>query len=339
MIQQDILLSICIPAYNRPVWFERTLRSIVTNITNNKQCIEVIISDDSDHNECSVIASRILTPLNISYKYIHNQPKLGMAANWNHAIQLASGKYILVLHDDDFLLQNAVEKIIKAINNNQEQYPVMLFGVHIVDEQEKIIKKQLCKQKSYLSTETALIKVLSNSSFIRFPGILIRRDMFEEVGYFDTEVGEVADLDMWIKLVSNYGLFCLSNSIRSAYTVHSNALTTKMFNEETINKLLTLFDKVKDLNILKFKQIEKCKSDFMHQFILAGTYRKIKQSNYKDASEIMELFKISYLNQLPISRKWFWLRLFFRLFLNLNKFIFNIIGSKFDLVFLLKIKK
>ncbi len=79
MPQQDILLSICIPSYNRSVWFERALRSIVANISENKQYIEVIISDDSDSDECRVIASKILPSLNISYKYIHNQPFLALA--------------------------------------------------------------------------------------------------------------------------------------------------------------------------------------------------------------------------------------------------------------------
>ena len=312
MPQQDIFLSICIPAYNRSVWFERALRSIVANISKNKQYIEVIISDDSDFDECRVIASKVLEPLNISYRYINNQPKLGMAANWNYSIQLASGKYVLVLHDDDFLLHNAVEKIIEAIKNNQEKYPIMLFGVHVVNEQEKVIKKQLFKRKLYLQSEKALLKVLSNSSFIRFPGIVIRRNIFEEVGYFDTEIGEVADLDMWIRLSSNYGLFCLPNAI-SAYTVHTKALTTGMFNEETINKLLGLFSKVGKLNILNYKQIEKCKSDFIHQFILAGTYRQIKRGNFTDASDNINLFQLPCVNQLPISIKWFWLRLLFRL--------------------------
>ncbi len=150
MPQQDILLSICIPAYNRPIWFERTLRSIVANVADNKRYMEVIISDDSDSNECNIVASRILIPLNINYKYIHNQPKLGMADNWNNSINLASGKYVLVLHDDDFLLNNGTHEIIKVIKNNQEEYPVMLFGVNVVNEQEKIIKKQLFKHKLYL---------------------------------------------------------------------------------------------------------------------------------------------------------------------------------------------
>ena len=307
MPQQDILLSICIPAYNRPVWFERALRSIVSNIAENKQYIEVIISDDSDHIECSAIANKILPSLNISYKYTHNQPKLGMAANWNNSIQLALGKYVLVLHDDDFLLSSGVDEIIKVMTNNQEEYPVMLFGVHVVNEQEKFIKKQLFKNKSYLPPEKALVKVLSNSSFIRFPGIVIRRDIFKQVGYFDNKIGEIADLDMWIRILSKHVLFCVPNTI-SAYTVHTKSLTTGMFNEETINKLLGLFSKVEKLNILDYKQIEKCKSDFIHQFILAGTYRQIKRGNFKEALKIMELFKLPCTNKLSISLKWFFFR-------------------------------
>ncbi|MDJ0633247.1 MAG: glycosyltransferase family 2 protein [Xenococcaceae cyanobacterium MO_188.B29] len=312
MLQQDILLSICIPAYNRPAWFERALRSIVSNIAENKQHIEVIISDDSEHIECSAIANKILPPLNISYKYTHNQPKLGMAANWNNSIQLALGKYVLVLHDDDFLLSNGVDKIIKVITYNQEEYPVMLFGVHVVNEQERVIKKQLLKNESYLPPEKALVKVLSNSSFIRFPGIVIRRDIFKQVGYFDKKIGEIADLDMWIRILSKHGLLCLPNAI-SAYTVHTKSLTTRMFNEETINNLLGLFSKVEKLNILDYKQVEKCKSDFIHQFILAGTYRQIKRGDFKDASNNINLFRLPCLNQLPISIKWLWLRLLLRL--------------------------
>ena len=312
MPQQNILLSICIPAYNRPVWFRRALKSIIDNTDNSRNLIEVIVSDDSDNDECSIITQETLTTSNITYRYEHNQPKLGMAANWNNSIQLASGKYVLVLHDDDFLLNNGINKIIKAIRNNQEEYPVILLGVYVVNEQEKVIKKQLFKRKLYLPPEKALLKVLSNSSFIRFPGIVIRRDVLEQVGYFDTEIGEIADLDMWIRLLSKHGLLCLPNVV-SAYTVHTNALTTKMFNEATINQLLGLFNGIEKLNILNSQQIAKCQSDFIHQFILAGTYREIKSGNFKKALDNINLFTLPCLNQLPTSIKWFWLRLLFRL--------------------------
>jgi glycosyltransferase involved in cell wall biosynthesis len=256
----------------------------------------------------------VLEPLNINYKYVHNQPKLGMAANWNHSIKLASGKYVLVLHDDDFLLPHAVETIIKAINENKDRYPVMLFGVDVVDEQEKLIRKQLFKRRLYFSPKKALLKVLSNSSFIRFPGIVIRRDSFTKLDYFNTDIGEVCDLDMWIKLLSNYGLLCLPDSI-SAYTVHSNALTTGMFNLKTIQQLQLIFHQIKQKQILSSTTLQRSQTDFLHQFILAGTYRQMRQFQFKEAAGIMDLFNTSDLRKLPISAKWLLLRISFTLIL------------------------
>ena len=45
------ILSICIPAYNRPLWFGRGLRSIVEENLACESKIEVVITDDSD-DEC-----------------------------------------------------------------------------------------------------------------------------------------------------------------------------------------------------------------------------------------------------------------------------------------------
>ena len=314
MPQQNILLSVCIPAYNRPVWFKRALKSIIDNTDKSTNLIEIIVSDDSDNNECSIVTKDVLINSNITYRYEHNQPKLGMAANWNHSIQLASGQYILVLHDDDFILYRGIEKIIQVILERQQKYSIMLFGVYVADEQEKIIKKQLFKQNLYLPSEKALLKVLSNSSFIRFPSIVISRDVFQKLGYFNTEIGEIADLDMWTRILSKYGLFCSKNSI-STYTVHRHALTTEMFTEQTIRKILSLFNKVAQEKILPSEIIEQSKSNFLHQFILAGTYRKIKQKQFIEARKVMQLFKLSPIRKLSLSVKWFFLRSVFRIFL------------------------
>jgi glycosyltransferase involved in cell wall biosynthesis len=314
MIQHDTFLSICIPAYNRPVWFERALRSIVSDLSVSKQSIEIIISDDSTSEECLAITEKVVKPLGITYKYVHNKIRLGMAANWNNSLKLASGKYVLILHDDDFLLAGAVNRIIRAIEMDREQYPIMLFGVHVVNEQEKVIKKQLFRRRVYWQPKKALLKVLSNSSFVRFPGIVVRRDIFEQVGYFDTAIGSIADLDMWIRLFSSYGVLCCP-FITCAYTVHTAALTTEMFNTRVIKQLAALFSQIAENKFLPLQLIEKCKSDFFHQFILAGTYRKLKQRKFFEARKLMKLFNINEVNHLHFSSKWFCLRFLFRIIL------------------------
>ncbi|AFZ45118.1 glycosyl transferase family 2 [Halothece sp. PCC 7418] len=310
------LLSICIPAYNRPLWLKRALESITIANAESRDDIEIVVTDDSSSTECESVTQEVLQNWSGSWKYIYNQPRLGMAKNWNYSIQVASGEYVLVLHDDDFLLPNAITKIVKVIQRYKKQFSVFLFGVNVVNESEKIIKTQGFREDQDLLPQQAIQKLMSNSSFVRFPALVINRDLFEKVGYFNEKIGGVADLEMWIRIFSKHSILCLSETT-AAYTVHEAALTTDMFNEEVIEKLLHLFRLVDDLNILEQRVFEDCKSNFFHQFILAGTYRQLKQGHYPEAVKIIDLFQNDSLELNRPSLKWQTIRFLFQLILRL----------------------
>jgi glycosyltransferase involved in cell wall biosynthesis len=302
------ILSIGIPAYNRPEWLKRSLESVIAGNHAELDEIEIIVSDDSSNLECRRIIEEILKKWDGKWKYVANNPRLGMAPNWNQTIHLASGKYMLILHDDDYLLPNAIPKIINSIQLLNQDKAVLLFGVQIVNQNEKPFKKQVFSRQEYLSPPLALKNLLSDSSFVRFPAIVISKQLFEEVGYFDTSIGGVADIDMWSRLFSKFGIHYLPITT-CAYRVHSQALTDKMFNEEVIKRLVKIFNKIENSNLLSEKELLDHKSNFFNQFILAGVYRKIRQRNFKEAREIINLFNINELNNIEIPTKWILIRL------------------------------
>ncbi len=309
-MSQAPLLSICIPAYNRPLLFRRSLESITIENEKYSASIEIIVTDDSDGRECEEITREVLLHWTGSHIYEHHAKRLGMVENWNRSICLAKGHYVLILHDDDFLLQNAIAKIIgciKAIN-----YPVFLFGVEVVDEQERVMKRQVFKQNQFLLPRAALIRLLSNSSFVRFPAIVIKRFVFDRVGLFSSEWQEPCDLEMWIRLFSNYGVYCLKD-ITVAYRVHSQALTTTMFNQQTIDLLLKLFAEVLHLSILSKEEIENCQALFLHQFILAGAWRQLRRRRLQEFKQVMGLLEISGVRELVCPSQWWLLRVSFDL--------------------------
>jgi len=170
-----------------------------------------------------------------------------------------------------------------------------------------------------LSPSQAIQKLMSNSSFVRFPAIVIRRHGFEEIGYFDEEIGSIADIEMWIKTFSKYGFFCISD-ITCAYTVHENALTTQMFNQEIIQKILYLFDLVNKLEVLDWSTLERCKSNFFHQFILAGTYRQLRKGNFLEAQTIISLFNCESIRSIKVSQKWIGIKGIFKLVIGFKLF-------------------
>ncbi|HEY9827934.1 MAG TPA: glycosyltransferase [Stenomitos sp.] len=317
MTDPSIKLSICIPAYNRPDGLKRALESIVLQKGFNLEELEIVITDDSTGSECKEVSETVLRKWTGKWRYVHNVPRLGMAQNWNHAIRLSSGRYILVLHDDDYLLENKISSIFQGIDNAKGDKAVLLFGVHVVNPQQHVIKRQVFKSTHYLTPRKSLESVLSNSSFVRFPGIVITKSAFHETGYFNEEVGEIADLDMWVRLFKKYGVWCFSETI-AAYTVHNQALTMQMFNRKVAYQILSLFKEVQNYSLFSETELDKFKSNFFHQFILAGTFRHLRRKRYKEASETISLFQISEISRLNTSPKWIPLRILFELVIKLS---------------------
>lgn len=90
------LLSICIPAYRRPRELGEALSSV---LAQDDSCFEVIVSDDSGD-----LADVVLEHDDPRVRYFANATNLGMAANWDAALDRSSGSLVALLMDDDRLM-------------------------------------------------------------------------------------------------------------------------------------------------------------------------------------------------------------------------------------------
>ena len=113
-MSDQVLLSICIPAYKRPDFLQRLLDSIQIQLFRN---FEVIVTDDSPDQDvrktCLYYAE--LLPL----RYFRNETPAGTPANWNKAIQMASGQWIKLMHDDDwFATEDSLDHFVTSIRSN-----------------------------------------------------------------------------------------------------------------------------------------------------------------------------------------------------------------------------
>jgi len=302
---KEPLLSICIPAYNRPLWLQRGLESVAVGNGVYVARVEVVITDDSDDDAAGAIAREVLEGWH--YRYEHHERPLGMAQNWNRAVSLARGEYVMILHDDDFFVPGGLGRLVDSLTALKGQYPVVLFGVQVVDDQERVMKQQTFRTNQFLSPQDALIRLFSNSSFVRFPAIAIRRDIFDEVGYFNPDWKEPCDLEMWMRLFAKYGVYCC-RPVTVAYRVHSQALTMGSFHGDTVKILLALFERLSGLGMLTEREVERCKALFFHQYILAGAWRQLRRGHWQEFQQVMSLFKLPELKSLSCPVKWWLLK-------------------------------
>ena len=109
-----MLISICIPTYNRPESLLNCLNSL--SLQTNKN-FEVCISDNCSKKNIKNLIQPYKKKLKIRFN--RNKKNLGFALNLLKASLMARGDFIWFLGDDDLLVIHAIEKLSFLIKKNK----------------------------------------------------------------------------------------------------------------------------------------------------------------------------------------------------------------------------
>ena len=296
-----LLLSICVPTYHRPQLLARALASIGPLPPD----VEIIVSDNSTaNNDCEKVTRIVLARQpKRQWRYFRNPAGGNVTSNWNLCLSRARGHFVQMLHDDDYLLPDALTHMLTTLRAVRGQHEVVRFGVDIVDIEGHVLRKQHPRQAQYLSPAAALEKVLTDSSYVRMPALVASLAAYKAVGGPDPSQENTDDTDVWARLFARYGLRQAPACV-ACYTVHAGALTTGMFNEHIIDLLLRIFHKADQTKLLTPTQLRQAQGRFFHQFILAGAYRSLRRRDFSSARKVLALFQLPALQQLPVPTRW-----------------------------------
>jgi hypothetical protein len=298
------------PTRNRPELLERALRSLVTAMAPVAEHVEITVSDGSDADTSGRVVERLLKDWPGGCHYVWNRPALTLVENMNRAAELATGEWVQQLDDDDLMLPGCGPAMIDSLRGAGSGEQVLIFGAHIVDAGGVKRREQTFERAQYLSPAEALRRLLRNSSFVREPMVVVRRGALLGAGLFDLEVGDATDTDMWVRLFARHGARCLPVTT-CAYTIHEAAATMGMWNPRTIESLGAVFDRAVATGVVPEREVRRWEADFMHQFILAGVYRRLRVRRRAEAREVLQLFRLPAVKALGPSPKWLPVRLAF----------------------------
>lgn len=296
------LLSICVPTYSRPEGLRRALASAIDVPARLAGSIEVVVSDNSEDDRSEQVAAELGSASPVRVGYHRNVPGVGMVGNFNRCVELASGRYVLILHDDDHLLPGAVERMTSWLSRTDRK--VILFGVRVVDDTGRVLRRQRVRRVRYLPPQEALRRLLGRSSFVRFPAVVVARAAYERVRPFDADLAGVCDLDMWTRLAGRHGILRVPETT-AAYLVHPDADTETVFRPETVARVDEVFDRVRRDARLPADRLARLRTDFLHQFALAGAVRRLRAGDRAGARERFEL--LSLLGDGAPTVSWRWL--------------------------------
>lgn len=204
------LVTIVIPVYNGQDFLADAIDSALSQSYGN---IEVIVVNDGSTDQTEEIAKSYGKKVRYFYK-----TNGGCASALNFAIKRAKGRYISWLSHDDLYFFDKIEQQVEVLTHLQNRNSIVIsnyvqFSTSCVrhsdllscTEREPLENFRLCKVDCIDSQKICKSTVVSFlfGGIINGCTLLIPKELFDKVGYFNEELLTTQDYDMWFRFVQS----------------------------------------------------------------------------------------------------------------------------------------
>jgi len=291
-------ISICIPNYNRPHLVKQALESIINQTVKP---FEVLVVDDVSTDDMSEIKDICFAN---GYKFIQNKTNLGLMKNINHCIDLATGEYITLLHNDDILSPYFIEETNKFLNLFKGHNIYTTNGIGIDDKNHVIAEYRLFNKSHILNPDNS-IEILWNKNYLSFLSIIgctIYKTKFLQKNLFNEEYGNEADLDNAMKFLKKEPIMYVDIPIYFTRLHKEQESQKNKFTFEKMHKYLKnrieIYSKYKPINFESINYMQKIKAlhvvqlQIKYKYSLNTTMKLLEIDNIKVYIKIFLLIPV-----------------------------------------------
>lgn len=177
-------ISVVIPAYNAAKWVAEAIESVLAQTVPPH---EIIAVDDGSTDDTSEVLAKYGDRV-----CIVRQENQGVAAARNHAARVSSGDWIAYLDADDVWHPRKLEMQARAIRQRPD---VGLLGTQAADVDG--VKVAVAETPTLAPLEWSRLAVKNHFTA---SSVMVRRDLVEVAGGFDTQLQGPEDYDLWLRV-------------------------------------------------------------------------------------------------------------------------------------------
>lgn len=212
-------VSVLMPGYNAEKYVGESIQSILDQSFKD---FEFIIIDDCSKDKTWEIINDFAKK-DDRIVVFKNEKNLGIAENRNKLISKANGKYVVWQDADDISLPERIEH---QYNFMESHLDVGISGGWLQFFNEK---GNITIQK-YDSNDHNLRKNIFKFSPIAQPASVIRKEVFNKVGNYDTTLRQAEDLDMSFR-IGQYYKFANLQEVLVKYRRHGDSVSFNKIKE------------------------------------------------------------------------------------------------------------
>jgi glycosyltransferase involved in cell wall biosynthesis len=219
---EAIKFSVIVPLFNKEKSISSTIDSLLNQTYSNFELI--IVNDGSTDKSLTEVQK-----FEDSRIKIFNKLNGGVSSARNMGIEMSQNQFIVFLDADDFWYPFCLDEFCKLISEFPDA-EVFCTNYNMTGKNLKGSDKRFIVEDYYYTSAFYLAKW---SIPIMLTGcVTVRRNLFNEVGYFNQNITHGEDIDMWERLAKRYKI------------AKSEKVTT-IYRTETENRASLLDDKFK----------------------------------------------------------------------------------------------
>ena len=184
-------VTVILPTHNRAHLVGEAIQSVVSQTYSNWELI--VIDDGSTDKTREAVEAFAQRDRRIRYVFQRNR---GVSSVRAKGVELAQGKYVTFLDDDDAFYPEKLEIQVEFL----EQHPTVELVYSYVD--------MVNGEKDFLRTWPTRPAVdfvgLIRECTIQPNSLLVRKECFERLGSFRTDLRSCDDYDMWLRIAKIY---------------------------------------------------------------------------------------------------------------------------------------
>lgn len=225
--------TVVIPLYNKEKYIASTLDSVMAQTFSD---FEVIVIDDASTDSSLKIAEKYLTD---SVSIVKHQQNKGLSAARNTGIRNAKSKFIAFIDSDDLWKPNFLEQMHKLIHRFFE---AGIFGSAYEEVYDGIaleVDKNVNSKKGKMTLISDFFSANAYQPIFCYSSVVVRKEVFEDVGFFDEKITLGEDVDFNIRAGQKYKV-AYFNEVCAGYVIFSENQIT---NSSISDKIITDFNK------------------------------------------------------------------------------------------------
>lgn len=202
------LVSVIIRTCNRPYILRNALDSICRQTYAD---IEVVVVEDGP-NEAEALIKEYA---GLNAVYYAMGTRRGRTSAGNKGLELAQGKYINFLDDDDILLPRHIELLVACLEEKQARVAYSVAEEHQITragaEGKFKVRRKLIRYHYPFNR-----MLLFYMNYFPIQTVMFSRELYHELGGFDENLNELEDWDLWVRYATKYD-FCYVDEVTSVY--------------------------------------------------------------------------------------------------------------------------